>query len=191
MRSLFFLVSLLGACSNTFNCPTGTPTNGDKCTDRGFVCESGGGDHERCSTISTCLNAGAATWSNASDSMCTMTNDAQCGATYTSTNVGDTCPTSGLSCDYPEGRCSCQPCSTGTSMGLSWQCRAWSDGLATNCPSERPAIGSPCTTPTLVCRYFSTASSCVSFGPDIECLNERWQPNTGAPVACAEPTCGL
>ena len=190
MRALFVLLAaplLLAACGSTFSCPTTTPTEGSSCSQRAFSCETGGsGNHQRCSTISTCTNAVSASWDNVKDAMCTAKNDAVCATDFNSTPVGGDCTTQGLSCDYGEGRCECLPCGP---SGLNWRCRAWSAGLDTDCPSERPALGSDCSMPNLVCRYDDKCS--VSLGPDTQCLHERWQKASGGAPACSLPTCGI
>ena len=191
----FALASLalaLSGCSNLRDCPSSLPASGSSCNHRGFACEFGGGDHDRCSTIATCSNTPTATWSLQSDATCMTTNDSSCSDTFLTTPVGQPCPTPGVSCDYPnDGRCSCVPCTGGTQSGASyaWQCRSWDEDVDVKCPTDRPALGSSCKTDGLLCRYDNKCT--VSFGPDIQCLEERWQPLTGGAVTCATPTCGI
>ena len=190
MRALFVLLAataLLSACGSAFKCPTSTPGDGTSCDKRAFSCETGGtGNHQRCSTISTCTNAVTSTWSNTKDATCTPQNTDVCATDYESTPIGGTCTTQGLSCDYTAGRCACLPCGP---SGLNWRCRAWADGLDAECPSNRPALGSDCAFPNLVCRYDDKCT--VSLGPDVQCLDERWQPASGGAAACSLPTCGI
>jgi hypothetical protein len=189
MRALLlaFASFALVACSNTPTCPTTAPADGDSCHEAGFTCEEGGGDHQRCSTISTCANNLAPTWSNATTPMCTLTNDPTCSDTLLDTQIGAPCQTAGLTCDYSDGRCACAACSTATTSGLGWACRSWDEGIADQCPTERPTIGSSCKIASQVCRYDNACT--VSFGPDLQCISGKWQPLGGAPQVCATPMC--
>jgi len=190
--ALASLALVTAGCSSLPSCPSSAPADGSSCSHRGFVCEFGGGEHDRCSTIATCSNTPTSTWSVEHDSTCTPNNDPSCAVDFNSNAVGSTCPTSGVDCDYTDGRCSCVPCAGGMSSGqtgFAWQCRAWSQDIDAQCPSERPALGSSCKKDGLICRYDNQCT--VSFGPDIQCLSERWQPLTGGTTSCATPTCGL
>lgn len=193
MRALLVVASLLaaplflGACGDAFVCPTSPPVDGASCHKRSFGCEAGGsGDHQRCSTISTCTDALTATWSNTKDALCTPQNNEACAADYRSTPIGGDCTTAGLQCDYGEGRCGCLPCGP---SGLNWRCRAWGEGIDSECPSNRPALGSDCAIHSLVCRYDDKCT--VSLGPDIQCLDRHWQAVSGGAKACGLPTCGI
>ncbi len=192
--ALLLPVAWVAGCGGPPSCPAGAPPNGSACSDINFVCESGGSAHRRCSSLATCLSArdpndpGALAWSVPDNSSCSAQNDAMCATSFTGTQVGQACPAQGLSCDYAEGRCSCSPCNP--TPGLAWQCRKWGDNLNTECPSERPVMGTACAiNADITCRYDNACT--VSFGLDVVCRNERWQPRTGARTTCAAPVCGI
>jgi len=187
-----FLLCLV-ACGGPPICPVAAPADRSSCEDRGFVCEAGGSAHKRCSTVAICASAldpqdpEAIVWTvSAPATACTQQNDAACPSNFDSVPTATACGTTGLSCDYSVGRCDCLPCSP---SGLNWRCRRWEIGLEARCPTERPQMGSACEVPNLLCRYDDACT--VSFGPDLICLNERWQPRTGARRTCAVPTCGV
>lgn len=189
---LVFALSAMG-CSNKVACPAGKPPQGGSCPQINFVCETGGTAHERCSTVATCVNPHnssdpeSLTWSVADNSTCSTTNDNSCAVEYNGNQEGKTCPTQGVSCDYSEGRCTCSPCAPG---GVAWQCRKWTDSLDPACPSDRPAMGTACAINSNITCHYDNACT-VSFGTDIICLDEHWQPRTGARATCGAPVCGI
>jgi hypothetical protein len=195
MKTTMLVFALvLAACGSSGTCPATAPMNGDNCGSAGLACEFGGDIHDRCTTTATCQNALDPTnasrnaWSVVAPAgSCMTTNDSTCAATYSAVQVGGVCPTSGTSCDYDEGRCTCVPC-TGTA-GLAWECRAWGSGTAQGCPMQRPLLGAKCSVDGVVCSYDSTCN--VSFGPDVVCTRGSWQPRNGEPNPCAEPICGV
>jgi hypothetical protein len=196
MRAIFSLVIVsLTACGGTPVCPKVIPGDGSSCEHRGLVCESGGGAHQRCSTIFSCgdaLDPKSPTnlaWNvSPPDPSCMQVNDSACPADFNSTPVAKDCPSSGLSCDYGEGRCDCMPCNP---SGLAWRCRRWGDvGTSATCPADRPALGTPCDSDgPQSCKYDDNCR--VSFGPDLVCFEGLWQPRIGLPRACGVPVCGL
>lgn len=193
MRVAILLV-VLSACGGPPTCPVAVPADGSACGDRGLACESGGGAHQRCSTIFTCddaldpNNPTHTTWTvTPPAASCTPQNDSSCAVTYASTMTATACPTPGLACDYAEGRCECVPCNP---TGIQWRCRPWNDlKLGTGCPSERPALGTKCETNGTNCRYDDNCR--VSFGPDFVCFDGIWTPRLGAPRTCGAPVCGF
>jgi hypothetical protein len=171
------------------------PANGGSCDNINFVCEGGGAAHRRCSQVATCTidpkDPTSLAWSTPDTSSCSAQNDPACSTTFGGTMVGQPCPTQGISCDYAEGRCACAPCNGLPAGSLAWQCRKWTDDLdMVNCPAERPAMGTACSIGSdITCRYDNACT--VSFGVDLVCRNERWQPRTGARTSCAQPVCGI
>jgi hypothetical protein len=112
-----------------------------------------------------------------------------CPAAYTSLAEGAPCATaSGVSCDYPQGRCECLPCAAASGAVSSlWSCRAWDTG-GPGCPAKSPPVGSACSTPNLFCTYGGLCS--ISVGDDLECVNGAWQKVPSPLGSCVFRMCG-
>jgi hypothetical protein len=194
MRAAAILVLLAAACGGSPTCPKVVPQDGASCEHRGLTCETGGGLHQRCSTIFSCGDALDPTspthtaWSVTPPAAgCMQANDPACPADFATAPVAKDCPQEGLACDYDQGRCECVPCNP---TGNQWRCRSWSDTtIGSGCPSERPAMGTACDSDGVICRYDDLCR--VSLGPDLVCFDGLWQPRIGLPRTCGAPVCGL
>lgn len=180
LSALVLLSLSLAACTAAQGpCPASQPTMGAVCA-TAIDCEYGGDAHHRCSTMARCGadQAGGLHWSISADPSCVAQNGSQCNPTF-APDAGVGCsPQAGL-CDYPEGRCVCEPCRSGAGQ---WACRRWDD-VSSGCPSPAPLIGSPCTQEGAECSYGSCCT--VSTGPLVKCVGGVWQDEVDTTCACA------
>jgi hypothetical protein len=111
---------------------------------------------------------------------------AACPATYGALPMGAACPasTGTGTCDYPEGRCGCEDCTTGEGVfTTTWSCRAWSAG-GDGCPSIQALAGTACGTPGQYCFYGGGCGG-VGVGDNLWCKDGFWQPAPSQLGTCA------
>jgi hypothetical protein len=113
-----------------------------------------------------------------------------CPATFQSVPPGSACPTSGLLCDYPQGRCACTTPLSGPpiitldgAVPIRWACQ----NPGQNCPRPRPLLGRPCTQNGLFCDY---GGCTVPGGTSEQCTGGVWQPALTACPAVAGASTG-
>jgi hypothetical protein len=100
-----------------------------------------------------------------------------CPATFASVPQGSTCPTNGLLCDYPQGRCACTVPLSGPpvitidgSVPIYWACQ---NPGQTGCPLPRALLGTACTQSGLFCNY---GGCTVPGGSSEQCTGGVWKP---------------
>ena len=144
------------ACG-TQRCPQDPPSARAPCdSPYTFECEYGDDYHSSCNLIAFCdtrrwkINAPLPAPS------CPTLHprpDPACPATYDAVpRDGGTCSPDLLSCEYPEGRCTC---------GGFWHGRWGCDDPGTACPRPRPHVGCACATEGQQCFYDVCSSSLV------------------------------
>jgi hypothetical protein len=149
------------------------------CSPQNLECEYGSNPVQGCDSVSTCQQ----TWQDQSptDSKCGATLGVGCPLTFDAVSQGSTCPTNGLVCNYPRGRCACVESFGGPVMLVDasvpgrWACQVPSDAA---CPMPRAPLGSVCAKNGLSCDY-GTCS--VPGGTAQQCEGGIWKP---AAVAC-------
>ncbi len=137
-------------------CPASPPAVGAPC-DLTYECEYGTDPDVDCDTVYSCAadDAGKAahTWFVSTKPLatgCSTTNAAACPASYA--DLGATCSSSGLTCTYPQARCSCSlACGMEEGENLAWCCPDAPEG--DGCPSPRPRLGTACTGASDDCDY--------------------------------------
>jgi hypothetical protein len=157
------------------DCPASAPVAGSACTQENLQCEYGDAWWSvSCDVVMECDNG---QWGTTKPSYepCTPEpgpNPAQCPATYADVPEGP-CKQAGLTCQYPDGQCSCQvpvgpiEIDGGTA---DWTCLP-GDG----CPPQRPRLGTACTMEGASCTYVA-----CSYGE--ACMGGVWQ---GEEEGCA------
>jgi hypothetical protein len=151
-------------------CPSTPPTAGTICTTNNLWCEYGSSPNPRCDDLWQCLGRDPPyTWHNmtmTSTGICSPPG-AVCPVSYAvAMATSGNCMTERI-CDYPEGTCLCTSFPGGNPAinGPVWSCIPLSAG----CPSPRPQLGSPCTTPGPLCDY-----GACSGGVDEQCIDGFW-----------------
>lgn len=174
-------------------CPAAIPTSGAACT-RGdpppastdsssevvsWVCEYG--DDPHCDTYAECISSRSFAWLVSLPDPSCAGNPPACPAVFgADAGAGGACPIQG-SCTYPEGRCSCTPCSElDAGEGTVWACAVWE--TPKGCPEPRPLLGSACASEGLECDYGGSCCAIVDVGPDMLCTGGYW-------ALVAENTC--
>jgi hypothetical protein len=94
-----------GVDSGSTVCPAMPPTAGIPCSMNGLDCEYGSDPSPACDTVVSCDGASWTLDHGPATSGCNTTNSATCPAEYADAN--GSCAPNGLSCDYPEARCTC------------------------------------------------------------------------------------
>jgi hypothetical protein len=172
-------------------CPTTAPANGSACDPSlgPLECEYGGDAQGRCTTLAACaLGANSAYAFAVTQSADCGANDQSCPATFdgaqalpsvgtpTDGGVDPRCLDAGwqppVSCNYPEGVCSC----TSWSAGTGCTCRTRADitlTTGTSCPSQRPLAGDSCTIEDTYCGYSAPCGG-PSLGPSMACIGGHW-----------------
>jgi hypothetical protein len=197
---------LLAGCSSPANekpanekpanapCPKSVPHDGSSCATPGYagppVCSYGGNERGQCKTEANCSasSSGAAVWFiSAPDSSCGQ-NATSCPSAFDMDEKGP-CPAQS-DCDYPEGVCSCVPCSdvvTSQASGF-WHCKKWSEFDSVCLKAE---LGAPCSEPSgTMC--FAGCSYCAGFpsvGTNATCEDGYWQLFVSTACSCAPRTC--
>jgi hypothetical protein len=160
-------------------CPAATPASGTSCTGS-TACEYGSDPDLRCDTVATCTAGHFVLSQPTSSSSCATTNPSTCPASYAALTqgAGSTCSPSGITCEYPEARCSCE-----THCGMigfegdggpvsRWCCPDAPPGAG--CPSPRPRLGSSCTAASdTVCDYGFCSGNVA-----LQCVGGVWQEAT-------------
>jgi hypothetical protein len=156
-------------------CPEEAPTVGSACSlpemmdSPSIVCEYGKLQYDpSCDTLVQCVS-GAWAPVTAVGTGCQPDgpNPTSCPASYAALKgmEGESCPSNGLRCEYPEAVCVCSrgfggPVELDASLG--WYCNP-----GAGCPLPRPRLGSTCST-NLQCTYFT-----CDFGES--CTGGYWQ----------------
>jgi hypothetical protein len=131
-------------------CPTAVPSTGSSCTNEGLQCEYGDSWWSvSCDPVVQC-NGGQ--WSTYKPSFepCSPQpgpNAASCPSDYASVPQGSACTTTGLSCVYAQGECSCQVPLEGPVL-IDGGSGYWGCVPEQGCPFPRPPLGSACTNPS-------------------------------------------
>jgi hypothetical protein len=161
-------------------CPPDPPASKTSCSPTGLDCEYGSNPVQGCDTVSTCNG----TWTTTAptDTKCSPTLGAGCPLTFEGVPQGSSCPSDGLICNYPRGRCACEVYTGGpillvdSSVQGHWVCQ---DPATPGCPIPRAPLGSACTQNGVSCDY----GTCSVPGGTAEiCQNNRWEE---AVFACA------
>lgn len=130
-------------------CPATFPADRTACSPNGLECEYAG-SAQFCSRVTSCYG----TFTHI-DGVCGIPPGGACPATKAQVSVGQACTTM-VTCDYADGRCGCVPPAGPVAAdggGLTWQCTV----APANCPTERPLLGTACTTEGRVCDYGACA----------------------------------
>jgi hypothetical protein len=147
------------------SCPTSPPGVGSACSDIGEQCEYGSSPDPACNEIFDCTANG---WQK------TSAVGPTCPGPDGGFDSGGGCPMQpptgacsdlGETCNYATETC---VCSNGSPPPVftSWHCTMPGPG----CPEPRPAIGSSCSMPGLMCDY----GHCNG-GVELDCTNGIWQ----------------
>ena len=188
-------------------CPATPPATGDPCSPdpAPLECEYGGDASRNCTTLAVCvLDIGSGNYAFQLDppGACTPPNPAECPESFAGAQALESTTLSpapapsdagayidtwsyGVSCNYIEGACGCEPMQTGlcsSPVTCTWHCRAGAaivdDATSTPCPWPRPLAGDPCQ-PGLHCDYLRRCGDRTSLGPSMSCQNGYWSQDDG------------
>ena len=158
-------------------CPAAMPYEGATCP-CAYSCEFGTDPDVRCNTQMTGSHGQWTVTRRPDATGCDGMRGAACPLEFSGLIPGEACVTEGLTCAYPEARCSCTvACRVGvTGTSPRWCC---TDAArpGTRCPAVRPRIGSRCTVEGESCDYGGCSGN-VS----LSCISASWQ---DVPQACA------
>jgi hypothetical protein len=165
-------------------CP-GTEPQAGACSPPGLDCEYGNDVDRQCNVMWTCAGSNwEKTWPSGPPLPPTCgphPPQPPCPPSFGAVPVGQHCAPLNQLCDYPEGRCACEPPPGGPTpldagAVASWTCQS-PDGA---CPRPRPHIGSACSSPGQKCDYGACA---MPGGVGLQCTGGMWQEY---PVPCPQ-----
>jgi hypothetical protein len=172
-------------------CPANPPASGDPCSPNPapLECEYGGDAWRRCTTLAQCAMQldGSFHFQITVPGACTPPNPPACPPAFAAASALPAAPesgaadagtASGLSCNYAEGVCACQPRPTATGSTCDWLCRSGapqpSAPSSLSCPLQRPLAGDACPA-GLECDYENLCTPDLFIGPDMICVSGHWE----------------
>jgi hypothetical protein len=168
-------------------CPAAIPKAGSPCDRLGpKTCEYGDDPHCRTRADCSAISDDAFVWTLGTLDVSCVANPLSCPAHFSAALDGVAC-SEGMTCTYPEGRCSCVSCAP-IDGGLreEYRCLAWS--TPAGCPEPRPNLGTACTQEGQECAYGPMCCAVVDIGPVMICRNGEWESNNLV-CPCIELAC--
>ena len=173
-----------------WTCPSVLPYVGDPCPTPQLSCEFGGDSFGRCARLMQCSALGK--WALVAPGDNCHTNPPECPGAPNDLDAGSACPLLAPNdlCVYASETCGCTPCATSvSSSSTQWSCEPRS--VDSGCPSQRPLIGSACSTQGQSCPW-SDCCYGLSIGPDEHCDDGLWQYSVGGNCVCPPlPACAV
>jgi len=169
-------------------CPAAVPVAGGPCKPV-LSCDYGSDAHHICTTRVDCASSDGTNfkWFVSVPPDGCGANSASCPVSFTALAEGAPCPGVSPSCNYPEGRCGCRPCTAEAGASSMWACRKWGP-TEDGCPADPPLSGDACSTLNQQCSYGGFCR--FSVGPSVICEDGYWRQG-GPNGACIIPTCGM